>query len=316
DHARAFGGADTNALIASPDFCGGCHTETYDASMSKVEGEQHVQTTWAEWKDSWYDRNDVTCQDCHMAPDPAGYVMALRQGKVAKPDRYTHNFVGANYLMFETALGSNLTFLRGGILPGLTDARNTELIAAQREATHALLRAAAGLELRGTRVSGEGLHLDIAVQNLGAGHNLPTGVTDQKHMWLEVVLRDAGGAAVYHSGRFDALIGETDPEAAAWMEKFLDVDGNRIRDHLTFQTAAISFERMPIAPKAEDVVGYDIPLPEGVQGPLRLEARLWYRAALQDLVYNIVKLDLVVPPFELVALQATIPLPPVAEPRP
>lgn len=308
DHARAFGAKETNALIASSDFCGACHTENYDASMSKAKSRQHVQTTFAEWRDSWYARNGVNCQDCHMAPDPAAYVRQIRAGDLRKPERYSHNFVGSNYLMFDTALGSNLTFLRGGILPGLTAAKNTELIARQGEATRALLRAAAGLELRGGTVSADKLAFRIAVRNLGAGHNLPTGVIDQKYMWLEVRVTDASGAGLFHSGAFDAVRGETDPEAVIWREDFIDAAGRRIPDHLTFITAEIRHLRRGVPPKGEDVVPYEVALPADAKGPFRLSVRLWYRVATQEFAYNTLKTDLVIPPFELASAEFTLPV--------
>ncbi len=307
DHARAFGAAGTNALIARSDFCGGCHTETYDASMSKAESPQHVQTTFAEWQASWYARNGVNCQDCHMAPDPAAYVRQVRAGNLAKPERYAHNFTGSNYLMFDTGLGSNLTFLRGGIPPGLTEAKNTELIASQGEATRALLRSAAGLALRDAAVAGGRLRFALAVQNLGAGHNLPTGVIDQKYMWLEVAVRDASGTEIYHSGAFDAERGEADPNAVIWREDFVDSDGRRIPDHRTFVTAAITHVRKGVPPRGEDVVAYEAPLAAGAEGPFTLQARLWYRVATQEFAYNTWKTDLIIPPCELVSAQFALP---------
>lgn len=307
DHARAFGATQTNTLIASADFCGACHTENYDQSMSKATTRQHVQTTFAEWRDSWYAQNDITCQDCHMAPDPASYVRQIRKGDIRKPERYAHNFIGANYLMFDTSLGSNLTWLRGGILPGLTEQKNTRLIKEQGKATNALLRAAAGLALKDSRLTQDRLIFDIAVQNLGAGHNLPTGVVDQKHMWLEVAVSDATGSTIYHSGAFDAERGQIDPDAIIWREEFLDASGNRIPDHLTFVTAEISHLRPGVPPKGEDIVTYDIPLQDAVTGPYRVTARLWYRVATQEFIFNTLKTDLIVPPFELA--NATFDLP-------
>lgn len=301
DHSRAFGATKTNDLIASADFCGACHTENYDSSMSKAVSRQHVQSTFVEWRDSWYARNEVTCQDCHMAPDPAAYVRQIRAGNLANPEHYAHNFVGSNYLMFDTALGSNLTYLRGGLLPGLTDSKNTQLIERQGQATRELLRAAAGLELRDSSLNDGQLRFSIAVQNLGAGHNLPTGVIDQKHMWLEVIVRDADGKTLYHSGAFDQVRGETDPDAVIWREDFRDAQGQRIPDHLTFNTAQITHLRPGIPAKGEDLVSYQTPLAADVRGPLSLETHLWYRVATQEFAYNTLKIDLVIPPFELAA---------------
>lgn len=309
DHVRAFGARETNALIGKSDFCGACHTEAYDMSMARAQTRQNVQTTFVEWRDSWYARNDITCQDCHMAPDPAAQVHRIRSGDLSKPGRYAHNFVGANYLMFDTSLGTNLTFLRGGILPGLSDAYNTRLIAKQGEATRALLRAAAGLALRGSEMSGPNLRVRIAVQNLGAGHNLPTGVVDQKHMWLEVVVKDAAGRTLLHSGAFDAERGETDPNAVIWREDFIDAAGQRIPDHLTFITAKVTHLRRGVPPRGEDVVPYDVALPQNARGPLTLTARLWYRVATQEFAYNTLRTSLVIPPFELASAVFTLPLP-------
>lgn len=307
DHADRWGSAETRALIGKSELCAACHTEIYDASMSKATSPQDVQSTFAEWRDSWYAAQGVTCQDCHMAPDPAAQVMALREGRVAKPARYSHAFVGANYLMFETGLGETLTFLRGGTVPGLTADEAGAALEAQRKATHDLLRAAAGLVLRKAKAQGDALRLEIAVQNLGAGHNLPTGVSDQKHMWLEVELLDAEGRPVFRSGAFDAGAGVTDPDAVMWIEQFLDESGAVIPNHLTFATARVEWVRRAIPARGEEVVGYDIALPAGAKGPFRLKARLWYRVALQDLVYQNLRLETPVPPFALADLDLTLP---------
>lgn len=309
DHARAFGSKATNSLITKSDFCGACHTETYDAEVSKAGGIIHVQTTYSEWKNSWYAKQDVTCQDCHMNKDPVAFIDKLKKGVVEKPDHHTHTFVGANYLQVETALGSNLFWLRGGIIPGLTGKRYLEILEKQKTLTHNFLKSAAELEVRdvsfGTSRDGK---VKIAVKNTGAGHNLPTGVTDQKHMWLELKITDSNGKQVYHTGWFDKDMGVTDPKAVIWIERFFDEDGERIRDHLTFNTAAIDFSRPLIPPRGEDVVEYDINLPEGVKGPLKIEAKLWYRVALQDLVTNVIKASIIIPPFLLSETELEVPL--------
>lgn len=309
DHARAFGAKATNALITQSKFCGACHQESYDEEVSKSPSRIHVQTTFDEWQDSWYAEKNVTCQDCHMNPDPVGFLDQLKAGEITKPERYVHTFVGSNYLMLETDLGSNLFFLRGGVVPGLTGDRYLEIIEKQKQLTHKFLRAAARVEVRKADFNGSGEgELEIAVMNVGAGHNLPTGVSDQKYMWLELEVIDANGTSIYHSGWFDGNKGVTDPDAITWMERFWDEDGNRIMDHLTFNTAAIDFTRPLVPPKGEDVVDYQISLPAGTVGPLTVKAKLWYRVALQDLIYNVVKANIIVPPFLLTETEMTVPL--------
>ena len=309
DHARAFGAKATNALITKSEFCAACHVEKYDSEVSKSPGSIQVQTTFSEWQKSWYAKNDVSCQDCHMNPDPAGFVEQLKRGVVAKPGRYVHTFVGSNYLMTETALGSNLFFLRGGIIPGMSAKRYLEVIEKQKAETHRLLKSAARLEIRSAQLgAGKKGLVSVAVMNVGAGHNLPTGVSDQKYMWLELDVKDAKDRKLHHSGWFDAKRGEHDPKSVTWMERFWDEQGKQIKDHLTFNTAAIDLTRALVPPRGEDVVDYAIEAPGDVEGPISIQAKLWYRVALQDLVHNVLRADIVVPPFLLTEVSATLPV--------
>ena len=306
-HLAAFAAPDTDALMKSSDLCGSCHVEIYDETMTKASTPQMVQTTFNEWRDSWYAKNDITCQDCHMAADPAAQVRAIRAGDTSNPEGYSHRFIGANYVLTDTGLGETLTVLRGGILPGMDGAATRAGLVEQNRQTRDFLRAAAGLELREAQRAAGRLQLDIAVQNLGAGHNLPTGVNDQKHMWLEVVVSDAAGKTVFRSGGAAERLGVEDPEAVAWIEHFLDRDGERITDHLTFQTAAVVWVRDPIPPRGEDVARYEVILPEGAVGPLHLQARLLYRIALPDLIYTSLRRNLEVTPFTLAELSVELP---------
>lgn len=305
-HLAAYGAPDTTALLKTSDFCGACHGETLDSSMSLVPGEgAHVQSTHDEWKGSWYEQNGITCQNCHMAADPAAQVMRIREGDLSPPPALSHRFIGANWMMTDTALGENLMLLRGGFLPGVDAALGLDSAGAQLEQTRAFLRTAAGLELRAGTRDADGLHLRLAVRNLGAGHNLPTGVSDQKYMELEVVLRDAAGAEVYRSG--GDMTGPEGSDAVRWMEEFLDARGRVIADHITFRTAALRWQRAPIPPRGEDVVAYDIALPAEARGPFTLEARLIYRLARPELVLSNMHMRMELPFFSLAELTATIP---------
>lgn len=242
-----------------------------------------------------------------MAADPAAQVMAIRGGDISDPDRYSHRFIGTNYALTDTGLGEALTILRGGILPGMDAAGTQATLIEQDRQTRDFMRTAAGLELRGLRRSGGGLQLDIAVRNLGAGHNLPTGVNDQKYIWLELELRDATGRMLFQSGGAAQRLGVEDPDAVSWIEHFIDNEGKRLTDHLTFQTAEVVWVRDPIPPRGEDVVRYDMAIPDDAQAPLRLEARLLYRVALPDLLFASLRQNLNIAPFTLAELSQDLP---------
>jgi hypothetical protein len=53
------------------------------------------------------------------------------------------------------------------------------------------------------RAGADGLAFRIAVKNLMDGHSVPTGFDAERLVWLEVVVTDAAGQAVYKSGDLD-----------------------------------------------------------------------------------------------------------------
>lgn len=120
-------------------------------------------------------------------------------------------------------------------------------------------------------------------------------------------MTDGAGRVVFRSGGAAETLGVEDPDSIAWMEHFLDAEGRRITDHLSFATAQVVWLRKPIPARGEDVARYDVALPGDLRGPLHLEARLLYRVALPELVFVSLRRDLPVPPFTLAELSLDLP---------
>ena len=55
---------------------------------------------------------------------------------------------------------------------------------------------------RPARSPGE-LSLDVLVHNVGAGHNIPSAVTELRRMWVEMEIRDAGGKVLFRNPGLD-----------------------------------------------------------------------------------------------------------------
>lgn len=143
-------------------FCGACHDVRHPGNGLMLEA------TYTEWSKSEYAKKEITCQDCHMTPG-AG-VTKPNPGKAAAlgPDRphiYTMTWAGGN-----VALG------------------NAEL-AEER------LKGAATLEMETPEVvePGKKAEVDVTVTNSGAGHYLPTGLTEVRECWLQVTVTDEDG---------------------------------------------------------------------------------------------------------------------------
>lgn len=310
---------DMQAVREAPEMarsalCGACHTEIRNPSVSGSEP-MHFQDTYEEWQRSpWADKG-VQCQGCHMARDPAGAINALAKGQ-KPPGGVSHRLVGANHLLTMADLPL-LDTLRGGAPPGINrlfDQQQWRLALNETsEQSLALLRAAAELKLQWVNGGAASPRLRVTVSNRGAGHALPTGPLDQRHMWIEVRVTDASGRTLLHSGRFDADKGRLDPDAVTWVKEMRDTKGRLDRHHLLFDVTSLHYARKPIEAGRSQDIDYDVPGIGAASGPLSVEAKLWYRLGFQEILQNVEEagmpaLAAVIPP--VLMTQASLQEPP------
>jgi Cytochrome c554 and c-prime len=193
-HGTAFA-----ARFRQAELCGPCH------QVSHPQNGIVLESTYQEWKRSAWAREGVVCQDCHMTAGLTRRV--VRQGKAGhggptRPHISDHHFVGPN-----------IVFYGDGEADREARARSLEL-----------LRRAAKLTIEAPLRKADTLTLPIRVSNVGAGHGLPTGVTELREMWLEVRVTDAAGATLHHSGALNAQ-GDHKPGAALFRTEVFDADG-------------------------------------------------------------------------------------------
>ena len=154
---------------SSAEFCGNCHDVNHPGNNMPLEA------TYTEWKNGPYAAEGIVCQDCHMTPGPG--VIKPREGKAAAggPVR--------EHVPIMTFAGANV---------GLGDAARAE----ER------LQSAAKLDLLVPEVVESGsVAVQTTITNTGAGHYLPTGLTDMRQMWLEVTATDADGTEIMKERR-------------------------------------------------------------------------------------------------------------------
>jgi hypothetical protein len=181
-HASEYSEFHTSSRI-----CGTCH------NIKHVVFGTVLESTYEEWKKSPYNSPDpekrVTCQGCHMYQRPGAPATGSTErpdnpGKAAYngPDRahiFTHYFVGGN-----TWLGT------------VHDAKEQVAMAEER------LRHSATLRIKDVdRATGK---LTIEVTNSGAGHDLPTGTTHIRQVWLQVIVTNRQGDVIFESGKPDS----------------------------------------------------------------------------------------------------------------
>lgn len=144
-------------LHEKADVCGACHNVDHPTNGA------HLESSYTEWAEGPYAAEGIVCQDCHMSREP-GFV-GPSPGKAAtgaaqRDNIYAMTFVGAN------------------VAQGPADA------------SRKLLQSAATVEMD---LGGEDIiapsttaSFTVTITNKGAGHYLPTGLTEVREMWLHV----------------------------------------------------------------------------------------------------------------------------------
>ena len=249
-------------LHTKSEFCGNCHNVFHPVTNF------HIENTYSEWKFSVYAQRGIQCQDCHMMPVGKAIDVARtlekpkNSGKasIMGPERdqvYTHEFVGANYTV-TSLLGSD---------------HHAE-IARER------LKSAAEVDIFAPESAEKGdlVTLKVKVANVGAGHNLPTSLTEVRQMWLDVFVTDASGIGIFSSGALDPE-GNIDEEAVIFNTHAVTEDG-----HHTVKPWEISrFEyNRTTPPKGSATEKYTFQIPPHAQGPLVVVATLRYRSYPQS----------------------------------
>jgi len=221
--------------------------------------------------------------------------------------RTNHRFTGPDYSMLP-AFGKNALGLgKKGF------ARLEEHLEQERET---LLRNAATLEVNAPRQAAPNstMSIEVSVTNSGAGHNFPTGFASERQVWLEVRVTDATNQPIYVSGDLDQYADLRDWESHAVQAGSIPVDWDLVNFEAAFvltnfrgtQSSAVSttnrlinpipfitpatapafIQGMPFAgrvfkegipPLQTRKVSYDVKVPPGARGPLRLGVKLRYR---------------------------------------
>jgi hypothetical protein len=129
----------------------------------------HLETSYSEWAAGPYAKEGIVCQDCHMSEKPglAGpFTGTACTGGPERDNIFAMSFVGAN------------------VGQGPADA------------SRAMLKGAATLDLTVPEIvaGGSAASVTVTINNVGAGHYLPTGLTEVREMWLSVHAENPDGS--------------------------------------------------------------------------------------------------------------------------
>jgi len=241
-------------------LCSACHTLLHPKNGLPIEN------TYEEWAKGPYAKAGIQCQDCHMrsAAQAAEVARTMKPLKVPgrtlgdmmdRPDVHDHRFSGAS-----------------------TDSKHTG--GAHAAESEARLKAAVEMSVAAAPGAGRTLDVTVSLTNVGAGHAIPTSITELRQVWIDVRVTDAKGKEVFRSGAVDGD-GRVDPEAVMYHSVLLDEKGEVT--YLPWRAEKMAMERL-LPPKETIREKWEVRVPAGAEGPLAVEALLRYRAAPQEVM--------------------------------
>ena len=221
----------TQRYLTSSAMCGACHDVRLfgsDVRGAADRGEhfKRLRNAYSEWR-AWAEqearagRQAASCQDCHMSlypgtceradagdddrqgcppgtrfrsRGPGEYATADVAPSSRQPSRVaSHWFTGVDVPMspdVDDDLLEDTTLDTDGVPVGARARREILL-------RHTF---AFGVEARRT---GQKLAIPVRIENVGAGHRVPAGFSQEREIWVHLRVIDAQGATVYDVGRLD-----------------------------------------------------------------------------------------------------------------
>src|SRR5215813_12282552 len=258
----------------------------------------------------FYQKPRNTCQSCHMRPEPASFDLARKQGRIASHRWAASNTAIPHFYGFKEQEQAVVDFLRDGRLGvDIFTLKKGPAYPTQREATDliTLRKGVAGINLTNgfTAISildaalyrgylkaddaviapidksafkleaGETITLGVVISNRTIGHFFPTELRDFFEPWVEFKVEDSTGRSIYHNG-FVEPGGQVDPSAHIFQSVQVTEDGEWVRRHNIWDTRGRAYDNY-IAPGRSELVRYQLTIPPGTVGPLRVTARVLYR---------------------------------------
>lgn len=217
--------------LRSSEFCGACHDVRLfgsDVIGAEQRGEhfKRLRNAYSEWRDyvaieRRKGRTAASCQDCHMSafpgvctPDPDSEGDALcppgTDWQARAPGRYPTGRVASSS---ETPTTMTTHYLTGVDLPlsreypeDLLNEESLDLSGIPISAKlrrNALLKAAFDFDIGQPILRSGRLTIPVQIENTGAGHRIPAGFSQEREIWVHLVVKDRNGRVVYEVGRVD-----------------------------------------------------------------------------------------------------------------
>jgi hypothetical protein len=208
--------------LRSSEFCGACHdvrlfgTDVLGAT-ERGEHFKRLRNAYSEWR-AWSDterssgREPATCQGCHMSQYPGVCESTQTNAPRAFGDECPPGtrFAPRAPSVDARSVSHYFTSVEVPLTPGFPDAFATDASLdafgaplGLRERRDAMLRHTFAMSIEAPSRAGNDLRIPLRIENVGAGHRVPAGFSQEREIWIELDVKDARGAVVYRVGHVD-----------------------------------------------------------------------------------------------------------------
>lgn len=229
-------GSERESRFPSAQMCGSCHDIVTPANV-------HLERTYAEWQDSLYaDLDDAgvlpsifsqSCVDCHMGPPQPGAVADV-DGVPGDRMKHQHNFAGVDHHLTD--------FPDAEQGPGIKAQQLAAIEAGDRQRALCSTMCV-------TPADGGGYDIKVWLHNEAAGHSWPSGATQDRRAWIELIAYD-GADTMFESGVVadgEAVTALADPNLWLFGERMLDDMGEEV--HMFWEARSLEGNLLEVADK-------------------------------------------------------------------
>ena len=326
--ANTYHASTQSDYLQTPEFCGACHDVRIPVP-DPVTGEpfQRLENLFTEWQEGPYNSTDnpygrvVRCQDCHMSMYPQTEPGVFPTAQVATTDgspprkHAIHAFTAVS-----------IPFVDDPRMPNIYGEHADQFgyPQSQQARREQMLRAAVTMHAEQTPTTiaegSETIPVVLTLTNVGAGHRVPSGFSQEREVWVELTVQDDEGI-FYTSGH---LHDKPHPETGELVADGRTHDEDLEHRHFEIDLETLDSQVSPgpdtdlvsftnrfvrIGPDGswETVINpllaqhmdnshsldmlvpteakYDVPVPErGLRGDVKVSARLRYRAFPPELL--------------------------------
>src|SRR5579863_10331847 len=286
EHPERHAKAVMQPFYRTPEFCAACHKANLPNPLNEYKFIRAF-TVYDEWQNSkfskrnpltFYSTDFNTCQGCHMHRAPAVLPdYGAKAGWFASHRWLAGNTAVPFYYGFDEQMQKTIAFLKAG------NFLNVDVFALKKNGDDNMIAPLGSVPFR--LEPKDMVQAYVVIQNKNIGHSLIPEVRDLYEAWVEVMVTDAAGKEIYHSG-FLKPDGTLDTRAHSFTNRPVNLSGEFVDNHKVATIHSMAYDNS-IQSGRSALVRYEFQVPANATGPLTITARVNYRHLRQSYLNNV-----------------------------